>query len=71
MHYRFSYHEQFPEMRLRGADGEPAPSKMRFPFAVAVYEQRVEEPTPRKVLEVSTRSVDVNTVADRDFAQPK
>jgi hypothetical protein len=70
MRYVFAYHDEFPEMRVKDADGQPGPSSMRFPFGVSVYEQRADETEPRKVLEVSTRSVDVNTVVDKDFARP-
>ena len=69
--YEFEYHDTFPEVRRKAADGDAKPSKMRFPFRVVVHEQRNGEAKPRKVLEVFTKSVDINTVTDGDFAQPK
>lgn len=69
--YRFSYHETFPKVRVKTGDAEPADAKLRFPFKVTVHEKFPDAAEPRKVLEVFTKSVDVNTVVDHDFAQPK
>jgi hypothetical protein len=70
LYYRFAYDEKYPEMRRNGPNGlEPA--KMRFPKGVGVYEQRPDETTPREVLRVITRSVDINSVKDEDFRQPR
>jgi hypothetical protein len=69
--YEFKYHEKFPQVRAPGDDGKPAASKFRFPFQVVVQQQGAEDKKPRKVLEVFTNSVDVNSVPDGDFAQPR
>lgn len=69
--YRFAYHESFPKVRLKTGDAEPADAKLRFPFKVTVHEKLPGAPEPRKVLEVFTRSVDVNTVTDDAFKRPK
>lgn len=71
LRYEFKYNDSFPAVRVKSGDGEPAASKLRFPFQVIVHQQGRDEPKPRKVLEVFTKSVDLNTVADGDFAQPK
>jgi hypothetical protein len=78
LYYRFSYRDDAPRITVMGPDGKPVldeegkpvPSKMRFPFGVDVYEQAGDE-VPRKVLSVFTKSVDINGVAEREFAQPK
>jgi hypothetical protein len=69
--YRFSYHESFPKVRVKTGEAGPADAKLRFPFKVTVHEKFPDSPEPRKVLEVFTASVDVNTVVDSDFARPK
>jgi hypothetical protein len=69
--YEFKYHESFPKVRRKAGDADPAPAKLRFPFQVIVHQKGADDPKPRKVLEVFTQSVDVNTVVDGDFAQPK
>jgi hypothetical protein len=69
--YEFKYHETFPKVRRKAGDADPEPTKMRFPFQVVVHEQRADEAKARKVLEVFTNAVDVNTVTDADFKQPR
>jgi hypothetical protein len=69
--YEFKYHDTFPKVRRKTGEADPEPTKMRFPFQVVVHEQRADEAKARKVLEVFTNSVDINTVTDGDFAQPK
>ena len=69
--YEFKYHEKFPEVRAMAGDGKPAASKFRFPFEVVVHQQGADEKKQRKVLEVFAKTVDVNTVPDSVFAQPK
>jgi hypothetical protein len=69
--YDFTYHEEYPKVRVKTGDAEPADAALRFPFQVTVHEQREGSPEKVKVLEVYTRSVDVNTVVDSDFHQPK
>jgi len=69
--YEFKYDERFPAVRVKTGDAEPAEAKLRFPFGVTVNEQREGSKERTKVLEVFTRSVDINTVVDADFAQPK
>jgi hypothetical protein len=69
--YRFAYHESFPKVRVKTGDAEPADAKLRFPFKVTVHEKLPGAAEPRKVLEVFTRSVDVNTVTDDAFKRPK
>jgi hypothetical protein len=69
--YDFRYHETFPTVRVKTGDAEPAVASLRFPFVVDVYEQRPGSAEKTKVLEVYAGTVDVNTLTDADFAQPK
>lgn len=69
--YDFKYRDEFPAVRAKDTEGKLADVKLRFPHDVTVYEQRAGEAERTKVLEVFTRSVDINTVLDTDFKQPK
>lgn len=69
--YKFVYHPQFPVVKVETAEGGPKVARLRFPFGVTVHEQLPDETRPRKVLEVNTASVEVNSVTDEAFAQPR
>jgi len=69
--YEFKYEPEFVAVRRKNAEGVAAPDPLRFPSEVRVSEQKKGESKRSEALFVSGLKVDINTVADLDFAPPK
>lgn len=70
MYYELHYHDEHPQLSGPVAeDGTRQPSPLtRFPFKFRVFEQRVEEQKPMRVMDAFARAVSFNALRDEDFA---